>query len=167
MLLIVARIGRPHGVLGEATVEIRTDSPEERFEIGSVLQTDPTNFGPLTIESARDHNGILLLKFKEIPDRTGIEKLKDVLLLADVDVENESSDNEFHFQQLTSCSAFLEDGSEIGKVVDVVHIPGQDLLVIEYKGSEVMIPFVKEIVPIVDVSNRKIVIVDKEGLLDG
>jgi 16S rRNA processing protein RimM len=66
-----------------------------------------------------------------------------------------------------SCSAYLVDGTEIGKVVDIVHIPGQDLLVIEYKEREVMIPFVKEIVPTVDVKAHKITIVDKEGLLDG
>lgn len=166
MLLVVARIGRPHGVAGEATVEIRTDSPDQRFKVGSVLQTDPINFGPLTIESARDHNGILLLKFKEISDRDGIDKLKNTLLLAEVDVAAESTGDDFHFQQLMSCTAFFEDGREIGKVVDAVHIPGQDLLVLEHNGREVMIPFVKEIVPVVDVSANKILIADKEGLLD-
>lgn len=167
MLLVVARIGRPHGVNGEATVEIRTDSPEERFFIGSVLHTDPEKFGPLTIESARDNNGILLLKFKEISDRNEIEKLKDVLLLADVDINIQESEDEFHFQQLINSTAFFEDGRKIGPIVDVVHIPGQDLLVVDFEGREVMIPFVKEIVPSVDVKNQKIVIVDKEGLLDG
>lgn len=167
MLLVVARIGRPHGVHGEATVEIRTDSPEDRFIVGSTLYTDPDKFGPLTIESVRDNNGILLLKFKEISDRNEIEKLKDVLLLSDVDIESEISEDEFHFQQLINSTAFFEDGRKIGPIVDVVHIPGQDLLVIEFDGREVMIPFVKEIVPTVDVKNQKIVIADKEGLLDG
>ena len=66
MLLVVGRIGRAHGVLGEATIEIRTDLPDERFVVGARLQTDPATNGPLTIESARDHNGIMLLKFLEI-----------------------------------------------------------------------------------------------------
>ena len=90
MLLVVGRIGRAHGVLGEATIEIRTDLPEERFLVGAILQTDPSHVGPLTIESARDHNGILLLKFKEIKDRTAIEKIRDTLLLAEVDMSEES-----------------------------------------------------------------------------
>ena len=167
MLLVVARIGRPHGVHGEVTVEVRTDSPEDRFFDGAILQTDPSNAGPLTIESARDHNGVLLLKFKEISDRNEIEKLKNVILLADVDIEAESTEDEFHFQQLTNCIAYFDSGVKIGPIVDVVHVPGQDLLVIEHDGREVMIPFVKEIVPTVDVKNHKVIVLEKEGLLDG
>ncbi|MFM2160378.1 MAG: hypothetical protein RLY39_909, partial [Actinomycetota bacterium] len=68
MQLVVARIGRAHGVLGEATIEVRTDQPEDRFCIGSVLATEPTTFGPLTITSVRDHNGTLLLGFKGVSD---------------------------------------------------------------------------------------------------
>lgn len=166
MLLVVARIGRPHGVHGEVTIEVRTDSPAERFLVGSSLQTDPSQVGPLTIESARDHNGTLLLKFKEISDRTGIEKLKNVILLADVDIDAESTNDQFHFQQLIKCTAFFDTGREIGPIIDVIHIPGQDLLVIEHEGREVMIPFVKEIVPIVDVRNKKVIVTEKEGLLD-
>ena len=166
MLLVVARIGRPHGVHGEVTVEVRTDSPEKRFVIGSKLSTDPVHYGPLTLESVRDHNGTMLLKFKEISDRNEIEKLKNVLLLAEVDVSAESSGNQFHIQQILNCRAFFEDGREIGTVVDMVQIPGQDLLVLDFQGREVMIPFVKEIVPKVDTEKKEIYIVEKEGLFD-
>lgn len=166
MLLVVARMGRPHGVHGEVTIEVRTDSPSERFLVGSTLQTDPLHFGPLTIESVRDHNGTPILKFKEISDRTGIEKLKNVMLLVDVDIDAESPGDEFHFQQIIKCTAFLDTGSEIGPIIDVVHIPGQDLLVIKHDGREVMVPFVKEIVPIVDLKNKKVIVTEKEGLLD-
>ena len=166
MLLVVARIGRPHGVHGEATIEIRTDSPEKRFLVGSRFSTDPINFGPLTIESVRNHNGTTLLKFKEISDRTEIEKLKDVILLSEVDVNSENSENQFHIQQILNCRVYFEDGQEVGFVKDSVHLPSQDLLVIEYQGREVLVPFVKEIVPVVNILDRKIVIVDKEGLFD-
>lgn len=166
MLLVVARIGRPHGVHGEATVEVRTDSPEIRFAIGSRLETDPDNFGPLTIESVRNHNGTTLLKFKEISDRTQIEKLKNVILLAEVDIDSERTENEFHLQQILNCEAVFQDGRKIGPVVDIIHIPGQDLLVLDHMGREVLIPFVKEIVPEVNVFDRRIVVIDKEGLFD-
>ena len=94
------------------------------------------------------------------------ENLKNVMLLADVDIDAGSIDNEFHFQQLIKCTAFFDSGLEIGPIIDVVHIPGQDLLVIEHEGREVMVPFVKEIVPIVDVINKKVIVTEKEGLLD-
>jgi 16S rRNA processing protein RimM len=164
--LVVARIGRAHGVLGEATIEVRTDQPEDRFYIGSVLATEPTTFGPLTITSVRDHNGTLLLGFKGVNDRNHVEELRNVLLLADVDIEADSTEDDFHVQQLLQCQVSTQDGLEIGLVTDVINLPGQDVLAVDYNGREVLIPFVKAIVPIVDVKNRKITVVPPAGLLD-
>jgi 16S rRNA processing protein RimM len=164
--LVVARIGRAHGVLGEATVEVRTDQPEDRFFIGSVLATEPESFGPLTISSVRDHNGTLLLGFEGVSDRNEIEKLRNILLLADVDIEADSTEDDFHVQQLLQCEVSTEDGAVIGKVTDVINLPGQDVLAVSYNDREVLIPFVKAIVPTVDIKNRKIVIVPPLGLLD-
>jgi len=164
--LVVARIGRAHGVLGEATIEVRTDQPEDRFFIGSVLATEPNTFGPLTITSVRDHNGTLLLGFKGFNDRNQIEELRNVLLLADVDIEADSTEDDFHVQQLLQCEVSTQDGLAIGPVTDVINLPGQDVLAVDYNGREVLIPFVKAIVPIVDVKNRKITVVPPAGLLD-
>ena len=166
MQLVVARIGRAHGVLGEATIEVRTDQPEDRFYIGSVLATEPTTFGPLTITSVRDHNGTLLLGFKGVNDRNQVEELRDVLLLAEVDIEADSTEDDFHVQQLLQCQVSTQDGVEIGLVTDVINLPGQDVLAVDYNGREVLIPFVKAIVPIVDIKNRKITVVPPAGLLD-
>jgi 16S rRNA processing protein RimM len=71
MRLLVGRIGRAHGILGEATIEVRTDEPDRRFAIGAIVQTD--THGELTITSGRVHNGVLLLGFNGISDRNGIE----------------------------------------------------------------------------------------------
>ena len=85
MRLNVGRIGRAHGILGEATIEVRTDLAEERFAIGAQLETD--SHGNLMVVSARVHNGILLLGFEGFTDRNAIEKLRDVLLFAQVDID--------------------------------------------------------------------------------
>ena len=166
MLLVVGRIGRAHGVHGEATIEIRTDLPDERFVVGARLETDPTSNGPLTIESVRDNNGILLLKFKEIKDRTAIEKVRDTLLLADVDMTQEADyEDEYHVQQLIGCKVLLESGEEIGVLNDVLNLPGQDLLSIVGAQGEILIPFIAEFVPEVDIEERRIVVAPPAGLL--
>ena len=165
MQLVVARIGRAHGVLGEATIEVRTDQPEDRFYVGSVLMTEPTTFGPLTISSVRDHNGILLLGFKGVIDRNQVSELRNVLLLAEVDIDANSTEDDFHVQQLLECMVKTKDGLELGLVKDVINLPGQDVLAVEYQGREILIPFVKAIVPIVDIANRKITVTPPEGLL--
>ncbi len=166
MLLVVGRIGRAHGIHGEATIEVRTDLPDERFIVGAQLETDPKAHGPLTIESARDHNGILLLKFKEIADRTAIERVRDTLLLADVDMSEEAVyEDEYHVQQLIGCSVILESGEKLGDLTDVLNLPGQDLLAIKGERGEILIPFIAEFVPIVDIEARTITVVPPPGLL--
>jgi 16S rRNA processing protein RimM len=166
VLLVVGRIGRAHGVLGEVTIEIRTDLPDERFFIGATLTTDPVERGPLTIESVRDHNGILLLKFKEASDRTAVEKLRDTLLMADVDMADEAVvEGEYHVQQLVGLEVVDTSGNAFGELADVLNLPGQDVLAINTPNGEVLIPFVREFVPTVDLENRKITIAPPEGLL--
>ena len=165
MLLVVGRIGRAHGVRGEATIEVRTDDPDARFPVGASLQTDPVEKGPLTIVSGRVHNGILLLGFAGITDRTAVEKLRNTLLLTEVDIDAESSDDLYHIAQIKGCSVFLENGTEVGVVTDVLELPAQDTLVIETSSGEKLVPFVTTMVPSIDIKNKKLVISPPEGLL--
>jgi len=158
MRLNVGRIGRAHGILGEATIEVRTDDAATRFALGAVLQTD--THGDLVVDSVRVHNGILLLSFVGHTDRNAIEKLRDVLLYADVDIDAPGEDeDDYHVLQLIGCTAFLEDESELGKVSDVLNLPGQDVLVIQSTNGEVLIPFVRALVPIVDITAKKLVVI--------
>ena len=83
--VVVARIGKAHGLKGEVTVQVHTDSPEERFVAGAAFVTDPAHRGPLTLRSTRVHNGIYLLAFEEAPDRTAAEGLRGINLLAAAD----------------------------------------------------------------------------------
>lgn len=167
MLLVVGRIGRAHGVHGEATIEIRTDLPEDRFFVGATLTTDPAARGPLTIEKVRDNNGIMLLKFKEANDRTSIEKLRDTLLLADVDMDEEAQfEDEYHVQQLIGCSVVDIDGVELGKLTDVLNLPGQDVLAVATPRGEVLVPFVLEFVPTIDIEAKVVVITPPAGLFE-
>ena len=158
MRLNVGRIGKAHGILGEATIEVRTDEAEDRFAIGVQLETD--NHGVLTVVSARVHNGILLLGFDGITDRNQIELLRNELLYADVDINAPGYDeDDYHVLQLIGCEAFLEDGSLFGTISDVLNLPGQDVLAIATTSGEVMIPFVHQLVPTVDIAHRKLVVI--------
>jgi len=158
MRLLVGRIGRAHGILGEATIEVRTDEPENRFAIGAKVQTDA--LGELTITSHRNHNGVLLLGFENVNDRNGIEKLRDTLMYSDVDIDAPGvDDDDYHVLQLIGCTAFLESGEKFGEVSDVINLPGQDLLAIASASGEVLIPFVRQLVPVVDIENRRMTVI--------
>ncbi|CAB4330872.1 unannotated protein [freshwater metagenome] len=158
MRLLVGRIGRAHGINGEATIEVRTDEPENRFVIGARVVTHSN--GELLITSHRWHNGILLLGFEGITDRNGIEVLRDTLMYCEVDIDAPGeNDDDFHVLQLIGCTAFLESGEKLGEVSDVINLPAQDLLAIQSAEGEVLIPFVRQLVPVVDIKNRKMTVI--------
>ena len=163
MQLVVGRIGRAHGVLGEATVQVQTDDPDVRFKVGAKLSLD--NGKDLTIRSARWHNQILLLAFDGIIDRNQIEELRDQMISAEVDITS-LSPGEYHYQQLLGCEVFLQSNELIGEVDEIVKLPGQDLLSVARNGKKVLIPMVKKIIISIDVSTKKIVVDPPEGLLD-
>ena len=158
MKLNVGRIGKAHGILGEATIEVRTDEAENRFAIGAVLETD--SHGELTVISARVHNGILLLGFQGIEDRNSIEALRNELLYAEVDIQAPGIDeDDYHVLQLVGCTAYLVDGDEFGVVTDVLNLPGQDVLAIKSADGEVLIPFVRQLVPVVDIKAKRMTVI--------
>ncbi|WP_406506386.1 ribosome maturation factor RimM [Streptomyces sp. NBC_00212] len=168
MQLVVARIGRAHGIKGEVTVEVRTDEPELRLGPGAVLTTDPASAGPLTIETGRVHSGRLLLRFEGVRDRNGAEALRNTLLIADVDpAELPEEPDEYYDHQLMDLDVVLTDGTEIGRITEITHLPSQDLFIVERPdGTEVMIPFVEQIVTEIDLEAQRAVIDPPPGLID-
>ncbi|MFD7918610.1 ribosome maturation factor RimM [Streptomyces sp. NPDC059740] len=168
MQLVVARIGRAHGIKGEVTVEVRTDEPELRLAPGAVLTTDPAGVGPLTIATGRVHSGRLLLRFEGVADRTAAEALRGTLLVAEVDPEEVPEDpEEFYDHQLIDLDVVTRDGTEVGRIAEISHLPYHDLLIVRRPdGSEVLVPFVSEIVPEIDLGEQRAVIDPPPGLLD-
>jgi 16S rRNA processing protein RimM len=168
--VLVGLVAKVHGLRGELAVDVRTDSPEERFAPGSVLVSRRTGRpdGTLTVESARPHSGRLLVRFVEVPDRTAAEEMRGARLLIGVGSLVPAEDpEEFHAHQLEGLRAELADGEPLGTVREIVHGPGGDLLVVAREGrADLLVPFVREIVPTVDLEGGRVVLTPPEGLLD-
>ncbi|WP_067124684.1 ribosome maturation factor RimM [Microtetraspora malaysiensis] len=167
MQLVVGRIGRPHGVRGEVTVEVRTDDPELRFAPGTALATDPASAGPVEVEGARWHKDILLLSLVGVDDRDAAEALRGTLLVIDsADVPPSEDPDEFSDHQLIGLSVVTAGGDPVGEVADVLH-HGQDLLVVRRPSrGEAYVPFVKALVPEIDLEKGVLVVDAPPGLLD-
>jgi len=164
--LVVGRIGRAHGIHGDVTVEVRTDDPERRLAPGEVLVTEPGAVGPLTVSRQHWHSGRLLLGFAEVADRTAAEALRGTFLLTDVDPDEAPEDDAWYDFQLVGLTVTHVDGTALGRVTDVVHLPAQDLLAVDIDGREVLVPFVAEIVPAVDLAAGVVTVDPPGGLLD-
>ena len=166
MLLVVGRIGRAHGVRGDVFVEPRTDEPELRFAQGQTLTTD--DGVTVTVQSSKWHSGKFVVHFVGIDDRTAVEALRNKTLQVDVDPTVLPEDpDEFYDHQLVDLTVLDEQGNAIGVVREVLHLPSQDVLAVKLSDErEVLIPFVSEIVPTVNVAEGNIIITPPAGLLD-
>jgi 16S rRNA processing protein RimM len=168
VLVTVGRIGRAHGIRGEVSVEVRTDSPELRFADGARLTTEPAGAGPLVVGHTRWHSGRLLVRFDGVSDRAVAEGLRGVRLLADVgEGERLDDPDEFFDHQLVGLRAVTTTGDAVGDITDVLHPPGQDLLVVRRPDNrEALVPFVVDIVPEVDIAAGRVVLDPPVGLLE-
>lgn len=166
MQVVVARIGKAHGLRGEVTVQVLTGAPDERFAPGATFVTEPGESGPLVLRSARDNNGILLLGFEQVEDRNSAEALRGTRLLAEA-LADTGEDEAWYERDLVGLRAVTLEGADIGEVTALQSRPAQDLLVLRLSGGrEVLVPFVTAIVPEVDIEGGRVVVNAPPGLLD-
>ena len=162
---VVGRIGRPHGLRGEVTVQVRTDSPEQRFAPGARFGAGPGR--TLTVAAVRPHAGALLVRFDGVSDRAAAEGLRGALLTIDVaDLPDLEDPEEYYDHQLEGLAAVGPDGAALGTVREVVHAPASDLLVVQTAGGEALGPVVRDIVSEVDLAGGRVVLDPPAGLLD-
>jgi len=159
-------------------VEVRTDEPEQRFVVGARLGVRSPRGGPaaltaggpamLTVQAVRRHGERLVVRFEGIADRSAAESLRGAVLTVDLtDLPPAADPEEFYDHQLVGLAVESVDGQAIGTVTDVLHGPGGDLLVVAREdASDALVPFVHQIVPIVEVAAGRIVVDPPEGLLD-
>jgi 16S rRNA processing protein RimM len=179
MRLIVGRVGRPHGIRGELVIQVRTDDPDLRFAVDAVVDAAPSPDGDddgipaggrrLSVASARWHSAQLLVAFAGITDRDVAGELTGSWLSVDSGMLPDTGDpDEFRDYELIGLSVQTTDGSPAGVVTDVLH-HGQDMLVVrpaEGGGQDFLVPFVKAIVPEVDVAAGRLVIDPPPGLIN-
>lgn len=168
---MVGRIGKPHGIRGEVTVDVRTDEPERRYVDGAVLQAEAPRGSAftartLTVTRTRWHQGVLLVTFAELDDRNTAEAARGVVLRTFVSADEVPEDpDEFYDHQLIGLAAYDVDGTHLGELVGLTH-GAQDLLRIRTpEGREALVPFVATLVPEVDVAGGRVVIADRPGLV--
>lgn len=164
MQLTVAIVGAAHGLKGEVKLEVRTDDPDRRLGVGTTLETDPAEMGPVTVASRREYKGHQYVSFAQYADRSGAESLRGVKLVIESD-EDEMEDDTWFPHELKGLEALDPEGYELGVVVGLEPMPAQDLLVVrEPDGIITRVPFVKEIVTEVDLEDNCVIIDAPPGL---
>ncbi|NEN06694.1 ribosome maturation factor RimM [Diaminobutyricibacter tongyongensis] len=169
--LRVGRLTKAHGLKGAIKLELYTDTPDQRFVPGAVFTLQvPTGSKwhgkTLELTELRWYNGHPVGFFKGIDDRSEAETLVKAILWVNQDpAELPEEEDAWYDHQLVGLAA-LRDGVKVGTVARVDHLPAQDLLAIRTDNGEVLVPFVKAIVPAVDLAAGTVTLTPPIGLFE-
>ncbi|TFD92006.1 ribosome maturation factor RimM [Cryobacterium lactosi] len=169
--LRVGRLTKAHGLKGAIKLELFTDDPGRRFVPGAVFTLQVPTSSPWhgkTIElvELRWYNQHAVGFFKGVPDREAAETLAKAILWIDQDSAEQTDEEDAWYDHQLVGLAVVRDGVQIGTLTRLEHLPAQDLLIVKTANGEVMIPFVKAIVPSVDIKAGVITITPPPGLLE-
>jgi 16S rRNA processing protein RimM len=159
------------GLRGEVKVVPNSDFPERFERAGERWLWDNGSKEPRSIKLERGYraNGknLYIIKLAGIDDRNRAEELRGAMLILPQSDRPKLPADEYHSQDLIGATVFHQaTGQEIGTVTDIF-TTGHDILVIQSAdGKEILMPFVMEIVPLVDITARRIEVLPPNGLLE-
>ncbi len=158
----VGRITRAHGVQGEVAVVVLSEVPE-RFADGAVVFLEKGR--SLTVESSRPHRDRLLVKFREVRDRTDAEVLPGKILVVPASMSPPLPEGSWWDHQLVGCAVLTEVGRSLGTLTEVLHTPANDVWSsVAEDGRETLIPVLRDVLVSVDVRSKRIVVREISGL---
>lgn len=176
--LRVGRLTKAHGLKGGLKLELFTDDPDRRFTPGSsfslqVPEESPWHGKRLELAELRWYNGMPVGFFVDVADRSAAESLAKAILWIDQDPDEAAEPDAWYDHQLVGLDV-VRDGLTVGVIDRLEHMPAQDLLVVMMNdlstGSgprrEVLVPFVRAIVPEVDVEGGRVIVTPPDGLLE-
>jgi 16S rRNA processing protein RimM len=169
--LRVGRLLKAHGLKGAIKLELYTDDPERRFVPGAVFSLQVPTSSPwhgktLELVELRWYNTHPVAFFKDVTDRSQAESLVKAILWIDQDATELPDEEDAWYDHQLVGLAVVRDGMKVGVVARVDHLPAQDLLAVQVDDREVLVPFVKAIVPSVDIAAGVVTITPPEGLFE-
>ncbi len=165
--ILVGWIRRPHGIRGEVRVEVESDNPE-RFDPGSELILRPVAGASrrLTVKNSRLDKDSLLVEFEGIADRNDVETWRNARLEIEESALPVLPQGEIYVFELVGCACFDRAAGHLGNVTDVIEDGGGLMMLVEKEGRVLPVPYVKALVPEVDVTARRIDVDLPEGLIE-
>ncbi len=173
--LRVGRLVKAHGLKGALKLELYTDDPDRRFVPGAaftlqVPEASPWHGKSITVREFRWMNSHPVVFFDGVDDREGAETLVRAILWIDQDDTDEAPEPDAWYDHQLVGLDVVRDEQVVGRVVRVDHLPAQDLLIIRPVGAdderEILVPFVKAIVPEVDVAAGRLIVTPPAGLFE-
>jgi len=168
--LLLGQVLRPQGVRGELRVRVLTDYPE-RIVPGSMLYAGldpakPARARRHVVESVRTHQGYLLLKFTDVPDRDAADLLREQYIMVPLADAVPLDEGEFYLYQAIGLAVYTDEGEHLGDVQEIIETGANDVFVVRGERGEILLPAIDEVIREIDVDAGRMTVHLMEGLRD-
>ncbi len=154
-LVPLGKIIKPHGVKGELKVFLyndRSSTLKEGLYIWFKIDEKFVKYSVINLRGVTKKSQILKIKEVDTFDKAMIISKKEFFVSRN-DFE-ELDENSFYLNDLIGCDVFDEKNQSLGKILDVLNFPANDVLLISYEDKEIMVPFVEDFILLFDLDNR-------------
>lgn len=164
----IGKILNFHGIQGEAKIGFSKNQDDFLKKLDTVYIQKNYEYLPFKIKSVRFNKNFALIKFEGINSINDLIPYKNCLIFVDQKIIRENlEEDEFLIDELTGLDVVDLDDKKVGVVVGVSNNGVNDLISVKSTTKKIsMIPFVKALVPNVDIKNKKITINNIQGLLE-
>ncbi|WP_461213160.1 ribosome maturation factor RimM [Lacticaseibacillus sp. GG6-2] len=163
----VGNIVNTHGIKGELRVIATTDFPKQRFAPGAKLVIDTTPPTNVTVASSRKHKGFILVTLTGYADINQVEAFKGHTLNVTEAEQQALTEGEYYYRDIIGLHVIDQNDTELGVVSEILSPGANDVWVIPRSGkSDVLLPFLKDVVKSIDVANKVAHVEVPEGLID-
>lgn len=163
--LLIGAIRKPHGVRGEVRVTPLTDVPERFTWLETAYLGTPQQAQPITIESARLHQDIVLLKIEGYDDRTAVENLRGQYILIDEADAIPLEEGEYYLHQLLGLTVITDNDEPLGELTDVIETPANNVFQVTGDKGEILLPDIPDVILDIDFDAGRMTVALLPGLL--
>ena len=162
----VGKIVNTHGIRGDVRVMPTTDFVAERFAKGQDLYLQQAGEPlKLTVESARQHKGFILVKFVGYDNINDVQAFRDHELMVSVKDQQPLEDGQYYYHQIIGLSVKTVDGEELGTIKEILSPGANDVWVVQRDGKkDLLLPVIDDVVKDVDLDAGEVTVELMEGL---
>jgi len=163
----VGAVAGVHGVRGAVRVKSFTAVPADVAAYGPV--EDEAGTRRFRVKVVGERGGMVIATLSGVTDRDAAAALKGLRLYVDRAALPAAEEDEFYHADLIGLAVETADGAPFGTVRALHDFGAGDVIEIvpAEGGTPVVLPFTREVVPVVDLTAGRLVVVPPEGLLDG
>jgi len=163
----MGKVVRPHGLDGLLKIISYAQSEDSFLNAGTIfLRTSSEETHERTVLSVRPHKNIYLMRIEGLNSLEDADKYRGASIFINKDALSHENSEEYFWHELIGLEVYFPGDKYIGTIKHILSTGSHDVYVVRKGTKEVLIPAIHDVVEKIDLTNKRMIISEMEGLLD-